>query len=407
MIVVASFSLYKTRQEVSSDLSIDKDNIEDNELRKKEDEVYKISLVMGGDSLIHDRVYLANYIDGEYDFYYPLSEVKDYVSNFDLAYYNSETLLGGEEFGLSSYPEFNSPTEVGDAFIDAGFNLVSLATNHTLDGYYSKGSDIVIASRVYWLNKYKTDGVISAGSYKSKEDKDEIVIGEINNISYALLSYTYGTNGIEIGEKEAYLVNYIDKDKIKNDVLKYRDKVDLLMVAIHWGTEYMYNPTSDQVDLAHYLADLDVDIVIGNHAHVIEPIEWIDDTLVTYALGNLISGQYFSVQTLTGALCSIDITKTVDENGNSKITMDNLKAKLFYTLVDDRYKVVPYSSLRDDDLENHELYFDFFSDVLKGEINEELLDTLNNSQSSFSSSIFEDDYPSFDNISECKDLIVE
>lgn len=164
---------------------------------------------MGGDAVIHGAVYLDNNINGTYDFNYPLSEIKEIVKDYDLAYYNQETILGWKELGLSHYPEFNSPQEVGDSFVDAGFNLVSLATNHTLDGYYKKGNAYVNSSRNYWLNQYEKNGVISAGSYISQEDKDNIVVGECNGITYALLSYTYGTNSIEVDETEKYLVNYL------------------------------------------------------------------------------------------------------------------------------------------------------------------------------------------------------
>lgn len=399
LIAGSSFALYKTNKENKQN-----EEIVNNEeiIEEYVPEVYKASLIMGGDALIHSTVYNDNYVDEKYDFTYALSEIKKLVSNYDLAYYNQETILGGSEYGLSSYPEFNSPKEVGDAFIDAGFNLVSLANNHTLDGYYSKGIGLIESSRQYWDSK----DVITSGSYLSNEDKDKVVIGEVNNITYALLSYTYGTNGIYVSDDVSYLVNYIDKEQIKSDVEKYRDKVDVLMVAMHWGEEYVYNPTDYQVDLAHYLADLDVDIVIGNHAHVIEPIEWIDDTLVTYALGNIISGQNFSVQTLTGALCSLDLTKTINEDGTSTITMDNVKAHLFYCLENDRWKMVPYSSLTDEQLKDHDLYFDFFKSILQGTVDEEAINNVSNAYNPYENSILLD-YPIFSNISSYSDLIVD
>ena len=279
LIITASITLIFSKKDVNEpDDVVDKEVIDEPiEVWPKE---YKLSLIMGGDAVIHSSVYTANQTENGFDFSYPLAEIKNLVQNYDLAYYNQETILGGSEYGLSNYPQFNSPQEVGDAFVDAGFNLVSLATNHTMDWYYSKGDALVVSSRNYWLDQYDKNGVISAGSYKSYEDKDRIVIGEKNDITYALLSYTFSTNGIYPDADQSYLVNMIDKEAIREDVLKYRDKVDVLMVAMHWGEEYVYNPTSYQQDLALFLADLDVDIVIGNHSHVLEPIEWIDDTLV-------------------------------------------------------------------------------------------------------------------------------
>lgn len=403
LIVSAAITLLLSRQKEEPPVIIDEPV---DVVIEEEPKEFKASLIMGGDAVIHSSVYTSNCIDGVYDFSYPLEEIKKLVQNYDLAYYNQETILGGKEYGLSNYPEFNSPKEVGDGFVDAGFNLVSLATNHTMDWYNSKGDALVVSSRDYWLDQYEKNGVISAGSYKSQEDKDNIVTGEVNNISYALLSYTFGTNGIYPSSSQSYLVNYIDKEQIKNDVEKYRDKVDVLMVAMHWGEEYLYSPTSYQQDLALYLADLDVDIVIGNHAHVLEPIEWIDDTLVIYALGNIISGQYFAVQTLTTALCSLDITKTINNDGTSTITMDNVTCHLFYGITNDRWKMVPYSKLTEEQLPNHDVYFKFFSEVLRGSVSQ---DTINEVTSVYNptETYILDDYPSFKNISPFPELKVK
>ena len=382
-------------------------------VEEPQQEVYKASLIMAGDCLIHDSVYNANATEDGYDFTYATSELKKIVSGYDIAYYNQESILGGSEYGLSNYPALNSPKEAGEAFVDAGFNLVSLANNHTLDRYGSDGTKLIESSNDFWSAQ---DGVITSGSYVSEEDKNEMRIGEVNGITYALLSYTYGTNGYTPKSGEEYLVNYIDKDAIKSDVEKYRDQVDLLIVAMHWGEEYNYVPTSEQISLAHFLADLDVDIVVGNHAHVIEPIEWIDDTLVIYALGNIISGQYFSVQTLTGALCSLDVIKTV-ENGESDISLENVKCELVYTLnQDEKWKVVPYSELDDATLKDADKYFEFFKGILQGSVSEEAIEGVKNADLSYLdtyvkksygiSSVLSDGYPYFEDITPYTDLEV-
>ena len=158
------------------------------------------SLVMVGDGLIHGAVYSDAYHNGKYDFYSMLSEMKPIISSYDLAFYNQESILGGSELGLSSYPRFNSPYEVGDAFVDAGFNLVSLATNHTMDS----GEKAILASREYWDSK---SDVLAVGSYSSTDDRDKVRIVTKNNIRYTMLNYTYGTNGISVPSGKEYLVN--------------------------------------------------------------------------------------------------------------------------------------------------------------------------------------------------------
>lgn len=348
---------------------------------KKDNNEYKLSLVMVGDSLIHSAIYEeanknANY-DG-YDFKPMISLIKDYIKNnkYDLAYYNQETIIGGSEIGLSTYPAFNSPDEIGDAMIDAGFNMVSLATNHTLD----RGIKAIEHSCNYWRSK---KDVLSVGSYCSSEEKEEERIFEKNNIKYTMLNYTYGTNGIPIPDGKDYLVNIWPaegsnpdndtkyqayKETVLNDINKVRDKVDVLIVAMHWGVEYKHSPTLYQKDMAKFLADNNVDIVIGTHPHVVEPIEYIDDTLVIYSLGNFISAQDNDINyaKLVGLLTSVDIIKKVDKDGVS-IKLDNLNNDLLFTYYESKhnFKVVPFSIISDDYLEDYTSIYDKYSKVVK------------------------------------------
>ena len=334
-------------------------------IEKVEPKVYTANMIMVGDALIHSSVYndaarLANF--NGYDFKPQITLIKEKVKDFDIAYYNQETILGGTSLGLSDYPTFNSPWEVGDAMIDAGFNLVSLATNHTVD----RGKNAVLKSREYWN---KQDGVQAVGSYSSSEEKEEIEskILEVNNIKYAMLNYTYGTNGMPVAD--SYLVNVwptdIDninnpdndskyqayKETVKKDIEKLRDKVDVMMVAMHWGVEYTHTPTAYERDMAKFLASNGVDLIIGAHPHVIQPVEWIDNTLVIYSLGNFISAQYQNQGTcsyykcMVGLMPSLTITKTVIGDDTS-IKIDNINNELIYTYYTGwRYfKIIPFSN---------------------------------------------------------------
>lgn len=324
---------------------------------KWEDKVYTASLIMVGDALIHKSVYndakrLAGY--NGYDFKPQIEYIKEITKDYDLAYYNQETILGGSELGLSDYPRFNSPYEVGDAMIDAGFNLVSLATNHTVDS----GEQAILNSRKYWNSK---ENVVAVGSYSSDEEKAEIEsqVHEINGITYGFLNYSYGTNGLPIPNNHKYLINlwpYTNeyesyKETVKADVERLRDKVDILIVAMHWGTEYTHTPTDKEVDQANYLASLGVDIVIGAHPHVIQPVTWIDKTLVFYSLGNFISAQYqndgscYNYKCMVGLMPSLTITKTVKKD-STEIEISNIKNELIYTYYKNwsNFKVIPFSN---------------------------------------------------------------
>ena len=328
------------------------------------EKVYTTSVITAGDNLIHSSLYNEAHRNANYDGYdfSPMYELlKPIVSNYDIKYYNQETILGGADIGLSDYPTFNSPYEVGDTMIDLGFNLVSLATNHTIDS----GSKAVLNSREYWNSK---ENVLAVGSYSSEEERNKVDIRESNGITYTMLNYTYGTNGIKVPEGKEYLVNvwptdldindpekdteYQDyKKTVLEDIKRVRDKVDVLFVAMHWGVEYTHEPTEYEKDMAKFLADNGVDVIIGTHPHVIQPVTWIDNTLVIYSLGNLISAQYQNQSTCTdykcttGLMTSFKITKT--EKGKDKtIKIDDVSNELIYTYYSGfrNFKVVPFSN---------------------------------------------------------------
>lgn len=323
----------------------------------------KISLIMVGDALIHAAVYNDAKKGSNYDFKPMFTEVRDVFIDSELRFYNQETILGGSSLGLSNYPQFNSPQEVGDAFMDLGFNLVSLATNHTLDKGVSTGYKTIINSRDYW-NKQKN--VIAAGSYTSKEQRDEVIVKEVNGIKYGFLAYTTYTNGLKIPKGKDYYVNVYDKDIVKKDIEKLRDKVDLLIVSMHWGVEYSHKVAPKQKEIAKYLSELGVDIIIGTHPHVVEPIEFIGNTLVVYSLGNFISAQ-IGVEKLTGLVAKVDITKTT-KGEKSTIKLSNPKADLVYTCKKPQcshFKVYKYSDLTDKILPNHKNYYDKYMKIVR------------------------------------------
>lgn len=323
-----------------------KDNKNNNEPKE-----YKLSLLATGDGLIHNAIYLS-YDKGNntYDFSPALSEVKDIVSKYDIAYYNQETPIALDNKKVSGYPMFNTPHEYADAMQDIGFNMVSLASNHSLD----QSTNGIINSVSYW----KTTDALYHGMASSEEDRNNgVIIKEKNNIKYTMLSYTEMTNGLSVPSGKDYLVNVYSKEKVKKDIEAVRDKVDVLIVAMHWGVEYALTPNDKQKEMAEYLASLGVDIIIGNHPHVLQPITWIDDTLVIYSLGNFISNQYSTgdYSKRIGFLATLDITKTV-KGDESTIKIDNLGGELIFTYYktltkepNNRYhKVIPFSKMTDE-----------------------------------------------------------
>lgn len=326
--------------------------------------VYEAKMFMVGDALIHQSVYYNAGQNGNgYDFKPMIELIKPISSSYDLAYYNQETILGGTSLGLSHYPRFNSPQEVGDAMIDAGFNVVSLATNHTMD----KGEAGVLASVNYWNSKKE---VVTSGQWSSYEERDKVRVYEKNNIKYAFFSYTTLTNGLNTPYGKDYLNNVYSDSKAKNDIEKVKDKVDVIIVAMHWGVEYSMNVSREQERIANYLSNLGVDLIIGAHPHVVEAVEYINDgkTFVIYSLGNFISGQ-IGVDKLTGLMMEVTIRKEVDTRGNTKVSIINPKADLIYTRYNMNsnnwnFKVFPYSQLNDNILPSYKSYYEKYKAVV-------------------------------------------
>ena len=346
---------------------IDKDRL--NYLKDHQDVVikqpqdYNLKLFMVGDALIHDSIFKDAYQnDGSYDFKPMLEHIKPISSKYDLAYYNQETILGGTDLGYSNYPRFNSPTEVGDAFIDAGFNLVSLANNHTMD----KGERGVLHSVNYWNSK---KGVVTSGQWSSLEERDKIRIYEKNNIKYAFFSYTTWTNGLNTPYGKDYLNNVYTDDKASWDISRVRDDVDVVIVAMHWGNEYSFNVSENQTHIANHLSSLGVDLIIGAHPHVVQPVEYINNgkTLVIYSLGNVISDQV-GIERLTGLMMEVTINKHVDVDESSVTKVINPKAELIYTKsyrsYDRQFKVYPYPMLNDSLLYNYSTYYERYKSVV-------------------------------------------
>lgn len=344
---------------------------------KKEDpiKVYEASLIATGDGLLHSTVYNAAYnrTSGTYDFSNMLSYTKEKLKDYDIKYYNQETVFDDNK-SYGGFPMFNSPSKFGTDMIDTGFNMVSLATNHSMD----RGADSAKVSADWWRSQ---KNVLVNGMASKEEDRTNYQIMEANGITYTMLSYTYGTNGLGGSDlaREPYLVNIYSEELVKKDIEAVRDKVDILIVAMHWGNEYQQDASETQKNQAKFLADNDVDIVLGTHSHCLQPWEMIDDTVVFYSFGNFISNQMGAEQALVrkvgviGVFATLDIIKTVDkEKDTTTIEIKNIGADLNYTyryynsnIGKNDYLVIPFSKIESKYLNNYESVYNEFSGVLK------------------------------------------
>ncbi|MBQ9140837.1 MAG: CapA family protein [Lachnospiraceae bacterium] len=250
-----------------------------------------IRLVMVGDMLMHERVMESGLQeDGSYNFDHLFVHVQEQIEAADLALVNQETILGGIEIGLTGYPCFNSPYELGVAEVEAGFDVILHGTNHALD----KGKRGATNCMDFWEETYPDIAYLGINRSQEAQDSD-IYVYEQDGMRIAILNYTYGTNGISTPEGMPYLVNYMDEDKILADLKLAEEQADFTIVCPHWGKEYYLGISSSQKKWTKLFLENGVDLVLGTHPHVIEPVEWVQDEnghemLVYYSLGNFVNG---------------------------------------------------------------------------------------------------------------------
>ncbi len=293
---------------------------------------YDIQLMMVGDNLMHmGIVNTGKQEDGSYNYDFLFEGIAEFLGQAELKMINQETILGGNELGFSGYPNFNSPTEVGDAIVDAGFNVVLHSSNHTAD---QKKQGIL--NCVEFWEQYPE--VLVAGIYGEEGTTEEVNIVEVGDVTFAVLNYTYAPNMESFPKSyEGHmdmLCDYnadtrrIDFTTIHEDVLEdiaaADEMADFVIVCPHWGTEYTTKPSSYQKKFAAQMTEAGADIIIGTHPHVVQPVEWVEaengnKALCYYSLGNYVSTQ-------KQALCMLEgmawITIHVDEEG-PKLVMEN------------------------------------------------------------------------------------
>lgn len=285
-----------------------------------------VNLIAVGDMLLHGGIHnSALQADGSYNYEHVFKHTKNRITAADIAVANQEVILGGVELGVSSYPQFNSPQDFGDALVDAGFDVILHASNHTMD----KDTVAVLNTIHFWKEKHPD--ITFLGINENQDERNTIRIVEKDGVKLAMLNYTYGLNGFSLPSDKPYLVNLMDeahKTEIAEDLKKAREEADFVIVYPHWGTEYVLEATDEQKQWAQFFADNGADLIIGTHPHVVEPVEWLTasdgrQTLVYYSLGNYISIQYYNYSML-GGFAEVTITKDSSGTYISDYDMDFL-----------------------------------------------------------------------------------
>ena len=321
LILIAIFVFYddilnlfikKDNENVENFNSLDVNNT-GNSVNTVSEEISPVNfnLVATGDILCHNTQYFDAYDSstGTYDFNYVFDDVVKYIEPADIAISSLETSFAGSDVGYSNYPRFNSPDSLITAIKNIGVDVISTAGNHCLDYGFSGLSRTI--------DVLDSNGLSHLGTYKSQEEQSKILYEDIDGVKIAFLNYTYGTNGIPVPSGKDFCVNLIDKDLMSYQINLAKDEnADVIIACMHWGTEYSTVQNSEQEDLADFLFESGVDIIIGNHPHVAEPMEkrsvtledgTVKDCFVIYALGNFTADQNYA-NTRSSVILNLDLT---------------------------------------------------------------------------------------------------
>lgn len=261
----------------------------------------------------------------EYNFAPIFENIRPIIESADIAFINQETPTAGEKYGYDDYPYFNSPRDLAYDIVEAGFDVVNLATNHMLDA----GSEGLKDNIEFW----NTLPVTTIGGYLNEGDFNNIRVTETEDISIAWLSFTYSTNGLRLKSGYDIVIPYEDADTISEMVTEAKELADLVFVSMHWGTEYSFKTNQNQRDLASMMAGLGVDVIIGHHPHVLQPVEWVESPngdghkmLCVYSLGNIAAEQDHDYN-LVGGIITFDIVR---EKGEVSIQNPILIPTIYY-----------------------------------------------------------------------------
>ena len=276
------------------------------------------SVIAVGDNLYHQS--LGKNDSGEWNYDHIYANVLDEIQSADIAMIDQETVFTTDHDAVSSYPSFATPTEVGDAIVKAGFDVVESATNH-IDDY---GYDYMAQTFEFWRTNYPDITLI--GIHETEEDAASVKVREVNGIKIAFLDYTYGTNNSGAGEGKEYMIDIFDKTKVAASIQKAKEVSDCIVFVAHWGTEDETMPNEYEKQWASFLLQQGVDVVIGGHPHVLQPYGIMSDDkgnemVIFYSLGNFVSTQQ-QLPELLGGMGKFTIEKSV-LNGKSTIRILN------------------------------------------------------------------------------------
>ncbi len=333
--LIVRFTMPASERTTSRETNPEEQEVQDIQVQREEKEEEEeagtpteIELVMAGDMLMHSKaIESGEMADGTYNYDAIFEHTKEKFEAADLAIANQETLTGGSELGLSGYPEFNIGYEFGDALVNAGFNVIAQANNHAQD----MGEEGLLNCLNFWESEYP-DIYLTGIHRGTEENSDPLCLIPFGDVTIGILNYTDPMNK-KVDLTETSVDRLDDESKIKEDIERGKEQSDFLIVLPHWGEEYKTNPSDDQKKWADVFLKNGVDLVIGAHPHVVEPVEMMEDDdghkmLCYYSLGNFV--EYPNLDTKEDGVCKYALGAVADvklkvEDG--KISIDDYSAE--------------------------------------------------------------------------------
>lgn len=311
-----------------------------------------ITFTLAGNVLLNAEMWYDTASDGQYNFEYVFEDINNIMKKSNVNFYTQQGILGGKDLGLTSYTNFNTPYDTATELAKVGFNTISLASYHANDRGVQG-----ITNAINFLNENK---ISYSGISLNEEDRLKNSIIEKNGIKVALLGYT---TGLTIATNNTYSVSIYSEEQVKKDYDSIKDQADIIMVAIDYSNNRSLEVTEQEKTIANYLANLGVDIVIGNTGYSVQPIEKINNTLVFYSLGNMLSGHSLTDNKISAI---VDFKYTIKEKGgNIEKNYDDINVLLTYaySLNGVNYKVVPFTKIQTE-LNDYKIYYEKYKKLL-------------------------------------------
>lgn len=323
--------------------------------KKKAQEDLTVEFLAVGDNIAHSPIYKSGKGEGDvwnYDHIY--EPVKKDIEEADLSLVTQETIFVEDRNNVSGYPAFGTPVEIGDALVNAGFDVIAHSSNHVLD----KGTKSIEYTLDWWEETHPEIEVL--GIHKTAEEAEGISVIRCKNLKIAMLDYTYSFNGIEMPKEKEYLADLFDEEKARKDIQKAKDLADVVIVVMHVGDEYVQEVDEQTKNWTDLFLEEGVDIVIGSHPHVIRPMETLTGEdghkmLVYYSLGNFVATQN-DLPCLLGGMAKITIRKDL-ESGEIQIpSHEYIPLLMYYDRENPKAAVYKLEDYPADLVEKHSVY---------------------------------------------------